>query len=200
MICGDERIYFFEFERVDEPLEPVTHSSFVSHHPFDDACRAACQPGGASATAVLSGRRRRRNASDNLYLEVEAGEPIYPDRRPIGVRRFAEDLLFDSHNRSELVFGIGVKAGYVHDVIHRAAGRAECRIQVFECQLYLPLEIGFRRSVGAAADLSRHKQQVAGSNCCGIAVLFVKGMPVCGENSLAGHSDFLLDRWPASAE
>ena len=61
-----------------------------------------------------------RNTGDDLDLEVEAGEPVDADGGPVRVGWLAENLLLDRHDRSELVFGVGVEAGDVDDIIQRA--------------------------------------------------------------------------------
>ena len=56
------------------------------------------------------------NACDDLDLEVEPREPVDSDRRPVRVGRFGKNLALDSHDRTELVFGIGMKRRHVDDI------------------------------------------------------------------------------------
>lgn len=114
-----------------------------------------------------------RNTGDDLYLEVEAGEPVDAERSPVRVGWLAENLLLDGHDRSELVFGVGVEAGDIDNIIQRAAGGTQRGLQIVKGQPHLPFEIGFGCSVRTAADLSGYKQQIAGSDRGGIAMLFI---------------------------
>ena len=80
------------------------------------------------------------------------------------------------------------KRGHIDDVIERAAGRIQRGCQIFEGEANLAFEIGFGRSIFAAADLSGHEQEIAGSDGGGIAMRFVKAMSVGGKDCFAlGH-------------
>ena len=143
-----------------------------------------------SIGSVFRDRKLRagRNAGDDLDLEIEAGEPIDADCGPVRVRRLAENLLLDGHDGWELVFGVRVERRHIHDVVERAAGRAQRGLEIFEGQLDLLFKIRFWRSIGAAADLPGHEQEVAGSNGSRVAMLLVESMSVWGEDCLAlGH-------------
>jgi hypothetical protein len=57
----------------------------------------------------------------------------------------------------------------------------------------LAFKIGFGCSIGAAPNLSGHKQQITGSDSGGIAVLLVEGVPISRKDCFAlGHSDLSL--------
>jgi hypothetical protein len=105
-----------------------------------------------------------RNAGDDLYLEVEAGEPVYAERSPIRVWWLTENLLLDGHDGSELVFGVSVERGHIHDIVDSAARGVQRRLEVFECQLDLAFEIRFGCSIGTAADLPGDEQEITGSD------------------------------------
>lgn len=129
-----------------------------------------------------------RNTGNDLYLEVEAGEPVYAERSPIRIGWLAENLLLYRHDSSELVLRVSVEGGYVHNIIHRAVRGAQRGLQVVKGQPYLAFEIGLRCSIGTAANLSGYKQQVTGSDSGGIAVILVKSVPVGRKDcSALGH-------------
>lgn len=142
------------------------------------------------AFLLVAGLLARRNPRDHLDLEIEASQPVHADGRPVGVGPFTEHLLFDGHDRSELVLRIGVKGRDIDDVVERAAGSFQCRLQIVEGQFNLAMEIRFGGTVRTAADLAGDEQQVAGADRGGVAVLFIEGVPVGWEDGVAlGHVD-----------
>src|SRR5262245_8692783 len=100
------------------------------------------------------------NPSDDLYLEIEPGEPVDADRCPIRVGRFCEDLALDSQERIELSLRIGVKGRHVDDVVKPAAASSQCRLEIGECQTDLSLKVRLWRAIAATADLTGHEQEI----------------------------------------
>jgi hypothetical protein len=65
------------------------------------------------------------------------------------------------------------------------------RFEIGECQTDLSLEVRLGRAIPATADLTRHEQEIIGSDRCGIGMCRVEVMPVGGENGITlSHVEF----------
>ena len=158
----------------DHPIEPLTGR----------------QPGAGVAARRLC---RRRDAGDHLDFEVEASEPVDAEGGPARIGRRGEDLLLGGHDGFELVLGIGVEAGDVDDVVEAAARRLERRLQVGESPFDLACEIRLGAPVGAAAYMTGHEKQIAGTDCRRIAMGLVEGVAAGGQPHTLGDVDRHLD-------
>ena len=69
-----------------------------------------------------------------------------------------EFLAFHRPDSANLLFRIRMERRHVDDVVECASSRCERGFQIGEGQANLSLEIGFGRTIGAAADLTRHEQ------------------------------------------
>lgn len=146
---------------------------------------------GTGLAAPAYGLSLLRYASDDFDFKVETGEPVDADSSPIGERWSAENSVLDLQDGLELVFGIGMKRGYINNVIESGAGCLQCRFKIIERELNLLCEVGFGRAVAAASNLTGDKQQVARADSGGITMLVIKGTAVGGENSFSsGHFRF----------
>ncbi len=70
---------------------------------------------------------RLGNARDDFDLEIEPGKPVYAQRGPVGIGWSAEDLILDSHDRFELVLGVGMERGHIDYIVEGAARRIQRR-------------------------------------------------------------------------
>ena len=84
------------------------------------------------------------NAGDHLDLEIKAGKPIDPDRRPVWIWSPLEDLALHGHDGFELLLRIGMEGRYIDDVIKAAPCRDKRRLQIGEGQPNLIREVRFR--------------------------------------------------------
>jgi hypothetical protein len=72
---------------------------------------------------------------------------------------------------------------HVDDVVEGAPSCCKRCLEIGERQTDLRFEIKLGRTVGAAPDLTRNKQQIARADRCGIAMLLIERVAVLGENS-----------------
>ena len=134
-----------------------------------------------------------RDAGDDLDFEIEAGKPGGADRGPGGIGLGVEVAGFGGHDSVELVRWIGVEGGDIDDVIKGAAGGGEDGFEVLEGELNLLGEIGLGGAIDLSADLARDEEEILGANGGGIAVGFVKGGAIGGEDGIAfGHGGHLM--------
>lgn len=113
---------------------------------------------------------RRRDAGDDLDLELEAGKPIDAHCRPVRVGRCADLFRSDGQNCLDLFVRVGVEGGDVDNVIEAAPGGGQDRAQIGEGPPNLILEYRLGRAVLTAPDLTRHKEKIAGANGRGISM------------------------------
>ncbi|CAD7024820.1 hypothetical protein REJC140_00535 [Pseudorhizobium endolithicum] len=78
-----------------------------------------------------------------------------------------------------------MEARDVDDLVEAAAGRLQDCRQIGKGALDLLFEIRLRVSVLAAANLAGDEQEIAGPDRGGVAVRFVEGMAIGGEDCVA---------------
>jgi len=133
----------------------------------------------------------RRDAGDDLDLEIKARQPGGAYGRPVRVGRVSDHGVADLHDLVELVLRVGVKGRHIDHVLQRAACRRQDLDQIVEGESHLFGEVRLRRAVGQAADLAGYEEKVAGFDGGGVAVRLIEGVAACRENSLAlGHGHF----------
>lgn len=123
------------------------------------------------ATFLLISSRGRRNARNDLNLEVEAGQPVDPEGRPVRIGLGVEIAVFDLHEGLELLFGICVEASDIDDVVQGRTSRGENSLKVLKGALDLLGIIGLGGSIETAANLARDKKQIARANGGGIRLV-----------------------------
>ncbi|CAH2405038.1 hypothetical protein MES4922_40030 [Mesorhizobium ventifaucium] len=126
--------------------------------------------GERSALARRLAAGRRRDAGDDLDLEIEAGKPVDAYRRPVRIGRSADLFRPDGQHRFDLFVRVGVEGGDVDNVVEAAPGGGQDRAQIGEGPPNLILEFGLGRAVLTAPDLTRHEEKIAGANGRGISM------------------------------
>ena len=103
-----------------------------------------------------------RNTGDHFDFEIEPGQPVDTNRRPVRIGRLIKDGAFHVHDCFELMFWICMERCDVNDVIDGAVCGFEHGLEIVKCKGDLLAEIGFGRTVFAAANLARNEEQVTG--------------------------------------
>lgn len=61
------------------------------------------------------------DSSNHFDFEVEAGKPVHSQCGPVRIRRLGKYFILDLQDCGKLILWIGVKGGYVDDVVQRTA-------------------------------------------------------------------------------
>ena len=93
-----------------------------------------------------------------LISKSKPASQLTPTAVAVRIWGFRELLVFHRPVHAKLLFRIRMKRRHVDYVVECASSCCERGFQIGEGQANLSLEIGFGRTIGAAADLTRHEQ------------------------------------------